>query len=126
VEVQQYAFNNLWKTAIPAEQRIEEIEIEVGVEDSRSKESHKTIQLWTNQDQNQYAIRLEGKSDLLAATNQNALYTDLVEESDYLEELEYDWDYTLKHSINNISDKESVDCSPDKLPRQKYSEIKKE
>jgi hypothetical protein len=108
VKVQQHVFDNLWKTAIPAEQGIEEIKIEVGVEDSRSKESHKMIQLWTNQDQNQYAIRLEGKSDLLAATNQNALYTELVEESDYLEELEYDWDYTLKHSINNISDKQKL------------------
>jgi hypothetical protein len=111
VNVQQHVFDNLWNTAIPAERRIKEIEIEVGVEDSRNKESHKMIQLWTNQDQNQYAIRLEGKSDLLAATNQNALYTDLVEESDYLEELEYDWEYTLKHSINNISNKKSVACS---------------
>ncbi|MDQ6866076.1 MAG: hypothetical protein M3044_19895, partial [Thermoproteota archaeon] len=57
VELQQHAFDNLWKTAIPAEQRIKELEIEVGADDSRSKESHKTIQLWTNQDQNQYAIR---------------------------------------------------------------------
>jgi hypothetical protein len=111
LNVQQHVFDNLWDTAIPAERRIKEIEIEVGVEDSRNKESHKMIQLWTNQDQNQYAIRLEGKSDLLAATNQNALYTDLVEESDYLEELEYDWEYTLKHSINNISNKKSVACS---------------
>ena len=111
LNVQQHVFDKLWNTAIPAERRIKEIEIEVGVEDSRNKESHKMIQLWTNQDQNQYAIRLEGKSDLLAATNQNALYTDLVEESDYLEELEYDWEYTLKHSINNISNKKSVACS---------------
>ena len=73
MKVQQHVFDNLWKTAIPAEQRIREIDIEVGVEDSRSKESYKMIQLWTNQHQNQYAIRLEGKSDLLAATNQNAL-----------------------------------------------------
>jgi hypothetical protein len=108
VQVQQHVFDNLWKTAIPAEQRTKEIEIEVGVEDSPSKESHKTIQLWTNQDQNQYAIRLDGKSDLLATTNQNAKYTDLVQETDYLEELEYDWDYTLKHCINNIIDNQSL------------------
>lgn len=125
MKVQQHVFDNLWKTAIPAEQRIREIDIEVGVEDSRSKESFKMIQLWTNQDQNQYAIRLEGKSDLLAATNQNALYTELVEESDYFEELEYDWDYTLKHSINNISDKQSVACSPDKTPETKILRDKK-
>ena len=45
---------------------------------------------------------------MLATTNQDAQHTDLVEESDYLEELEYDWEYTLKHSINNISNKQSV------------------
>jgi hypothetical protein len=72
VELQQHVFDNLWKTTIPGEQLIKEIEIEVEGEHNRSKESRKTIQLWTNQDQNQYAIRLEGKSDLLATTNQNA------------------------------------------------------
>jgi hypothetical protein len=123
VKVQQHVFDNLWKTAIPAEHRIREIDIEVG--DSRSKDSHKTIQLWTNQDQNQYAIRLEGKLDLLATTSENALYTDLVEESDYIEELEYDWDYTLKHCINNITDKQSVACSADKTPEIKILRDKK-
>ena len=95
------------RKAIPADQRIKEIQIEVRAEDSRSKESHDTIQLWTNQEQNQYAIKLEGKSDLLATTNQNVQYTHLVGESHYLEELEYDWDYTLKHFINNIIENQS-------------------
>jgi hypothetical protein len=125
VELQQHAFDNLWKTAIPAEQRIKELEIEEGADDSRSKESHKTIQLWTNQDQNQYAIRLDGKSDLLATTNQNAQYTDLVEESDYLEELEYDWDYTLKHCIDNIIKDQSVAYSSDKALETKIVRDKK-
>jgi hypothetical protein len=107
VELQQHVFDNLWKSAIPADQRIKEIQIEVRAEDSRSKESHDTIQLWTNQEQNQYAIKLEGKSDLLATTNQNVQYTHLVGESHYLEELEYDWDYTLKHFINNIIENQS-------------------
>ena len=119
VKVQQHVFDNLWKTAIPAEQRIKEIEIEVG--DSRNKESHKRIQLWTDKDQNQYAIRLGGKSDLLATTNQNAQYTHLVEESDYLEELEYDWDYTLKHCINNIVDNQSLAYSSGKT-RERYNQ----
>ena len=65
-------FDNLWKTAIPAEQRIKEIEIELSADDSGRKKSHKTMQLWTNQDQDQYAIRLEGNSELLATTNQNS------------------------------------------------------
>jgi hypothetical protein len=104
VELQQHVFNTLWKTAIPAEKWIKEIEIEIEIEDSRSKESHKKIQLWTNQDQTQYAITLEGNSELLATTDQNTKYTELVKQSDYLEELEYDWDYTLNHWINNITD----------------------
>jgi hypothetical protein len=103
VELQQHVFDTLWKTAIPAEKWIKEIEIEIEIEDSRSKESHKKIQLWTNQDQTQYAITLEGNSELLATTDQNTKYTELVKQSDYLEELEYDWDYTLNHWINNIT-----------------------
>ena len=98
-------FDNLWKTAIPAEQQIKEIER--AAEDSASKESHKTMQLWTNQNQDQFTIRLEGNSELLATTNQNAQYTDLVKHSDYLEELEYDWDYTLHHWIKNNTDSDS-------------------
>jgi len=89
-------------TAIPAEKWIKQIEIEIG--DSRNKESLKKIQLWTNQDQTQYAITLEGNSELLATTDQNTKYTELVKQSNYLEELEYDWDYTLNHWINNVTD----------------------
>jgi hypothetical protein len=45
--------------------------------------------------------------DSASTTNQNALYTALVGDSDYDEELEYDWDYTLKHFINNIIENQS-------------------
>ncbi len=38
VELQQHVFDNLWKTAIPAEQRIKELQ--GAAEDSGSKESH--------------------------------------------------------------------------------------
>jgi hypothetical protein len=103
VQVQQHVYDKLWKTAIPAEQRIRELEIEEGAEYSVNKKSYKVLQLWTNQDHNQYAIRFKGKSDLLAATDQNAQYADLVEQSEYLEEFEYNWDYTLKHWINSIT-----------------------
>jgi hypothetical protein len=47
---------------------------------------------------------LSGKPELLATTNQNAQYTELVKQSDYLEGLEYDWDYSLHHLIKNITD----------------------
>ncbi|PWU79364.1 MAG: hypothetical protein DLM72_17800 [Candidatus Nitrosopolaris wilkensis] len=112
VELQRHAFDTLWKNAIPAQQCIKEIETAGGGEDSRGKESRRTMQLWTNVGQNQYAIRVVGKSDLLATTNQNAQYSDLLEESEYLEELEYDWNYTLSHWISNLIDNQSLAYSP--------------
>jgi hypothetical protein len=103
VQVQQHVYDKLWKTAIPAEQRIRELEIEEGAEYSVNKKSYQVLQLWTNQDHNQYAIRFEGKSDFLAATDRNAQYTDLVEQSEYFEDLKYNWDYTLKYWISRIT-----------------------
>jgi hypothetical protein len=103
VELQHHVFESLWEKAIPAEQHINEIETNIEQEragENRNKESNKTIQLWTNHNQDQYAIRLSGKSDLIATTSQNTEYTILVEESEYLEELEYDWEYTLTQWVN--------------------------
>ncbi len=107
VELQQNAFDTLWEKAIPAEHRIKEIEIEQEAEGSKSKEPHNTIQLWTNHDQDEYAIRLGGKSDLLVATTHNTQYTILIDESEYIPELEYDWQYTMMHWIENVSCRES-------------------
>jgi len=39
---------------------------------------------------------LEGESELLAATKANLRYIVLVDESEYLEDLKYNWSYTLK------------------------------
>ena len=50
-------------------------------------------------------VRINEK--VLATTNLNAQYTELVKHSDYLEELEYDWDYTLHHWIKNNTDSDS-------------------
>jgi hypothetical protein len=58
------------------------------------------IQLLTNQTEKDYALRLKGKSELLAATNPYAEYTKVIAESDYFEDFEYrNWNYTLKHWI---------------------------
>jgi hypothetical protein len=58
------------------------------------------IQLLTNQAEKDYAIRLKGKSELLATTNPYAEYTKVIAESDYFEDFEYrNWNYTLKHWI---------------------------
>ena len=111
IQTQQNLYDNLWKTAVPAERRIKELEIEEGAENSKSKKSCQTLQLWTNPNQDQYAIKFEGKSELLAATDQKMKYTDVVETSDYIEDLEYDWDYTLKHWISSTAHSQSPSSS---------------
>jgi hypothetical protein len=61
------------------------------------------LQLLSNSSGSEYAIFLEGESNFLAATKESpsTQYTDLVEEADYLEDLKYDWEYTLKQWISN-------------------------
>jgi hypothetical protein len=61
------------------------------------------IQLWSNRSRTEYAMKLKGKSNLLAATRQDMReeYTHLVEESNYLEDVQYDWNYTLRNCIDN-------------------------
>ena len=56
------------------------------------------IQLWSDPSASEYVICLDGESGVLAGTTANittAQYTNLVE-VDYLEDLKYDWKYTLK------------------------------
>jgi hypothetical protein len=64
---------------------------------------HKKLQLWSNSPGSEYAIRLKGESNFLAATKESPLtqYTNLVEEADYLEDMRYNWGYTLKHWTSN-------------------------
>lgn len=58
--------------------------------------------MWSNNSKSDYAIKLKAGSDFLAATKDTTEeYTDLVEESDYLEDVQYDWNYTLRHWIDN-------------------------
>jgi archaellum component FlaC len=153
INQQQVVFDSLWNKAIPAKERIEEIE-HTGMsvqksEDGLNKEKcdaeetihnileningleqpmelisqdpnhnkeaqqskHKKLQLWSNFSGSEYAIRLEGESNFLAATKESpsTQYTDLVEEAAYLEDMMYDWEYTLKHWTSNRyhSDKSS-------------------
>ena len=57
--------------------------------------------MWSNNSKSDYAIKLKARTDTpLAATKNTEEYTDLVEESDYLEHLQYDWNYTLRHWID--------------------------
>jgi hypothetical protein len=67
-----------------------------------NKNTRIKIQLWSNNSKSDYGVKLKGRSGFLAATKDTTEeYTDLVEESDYLEDVQYDWNYTLRHWIDN-------------------------
>lgn len=77
------------------------------------KPSEKKLQLRANFDKTEYAIYLKTNNQtnnsnndkLLVATNhsKDTRYTELLDESDYLEDLKYDWKYALYHWINYIN-----------------------
>jgi hypothetical protein len=88
------------------------------------------IQLWSNASKSDYAIKLEARPDILAATKNTEGYTELVDESDYLEDHQYDWNYTLNHwiDINNLIrdvvsplPKDTTKVTARKIPRQKLT-----
>jgi hypothetical protein len=75
---------------------------------------HRKIQLWTNNEENEYAIRLlldgdpesearekKGRREFLASTNPTGRYTHPVAEADRLELLQDGWDYTLQDLLDN-------------------------
>lgn len=70
---------------------------------------HKKIQLWTNDNGNEYAIRLlldddditKERVEFITSTNPNEIYTHPVAESDHIENLKHGWDYTLRELIEN-------------------------
>jgi hypothetical protein len=65
---------------------------------------NRKIQLWSNPSMTEYAIRLDSESGLLETTSEDVAssrYTNFLEEVDYVEDLKYDWKYTLKHWITN-------------------------
>ena len=76
------------------------------------------LQLWTNTDRTEYAIYITNNTnnkisnknshghsndELVIATKRdwNLPYTQCLDESDYLDELKYDWKYTLEQWIDN-------------------------
>lgn len=73
---------------------------------------HQKIQLWTNDDGNEYALRLlldgdinSDKQEFIASTNPNEKYIYPVAESDDIEDLRHGWDYTLRELIENYKEK---------------------
>jgi hypothetical protein len=83
---------------------------------------HQKMQLWTNEQANEYALKLAISSSydnnrslensFLARTSPNSRYVHLVAESDYLEDLKYGWDFTLRHFIeeykNSIKQQQNI------------------
>ena len=73
---------------------------------------HRKIQLWANNEENEYAIRLllngdpeyetrenEGRRAFIASTNPKERYTHPIAETDKLDLLKNGWDYTLKDLV---------------------------
>lgn len=70
---------------------------------SSSQKPSVKIQLWSNDSKTHYAIKLNNHEEFLVATRSpnTEKYTNLVEESNYFEDIQYNWNYTLNHWINN-------------------------
>jgi len=75
---------------------------------SKQNVIHKKIQLWTNRNENEFAIRILEDSEIaidkeiknfLATTNPKELYIRVVAETDYFEDLKRGWDFTLGHLV---------------------------
>jgi hypothetical protein len=82
---------------------------------------HRKIQLWANNEENEFAIRLllngdpqyemgekEGRRGFIASTNPKGRYTHPIAETDKLNLLQNGWDYTLKDLVENYK-KERVE-----------------
>lgn len=84
---------------------------------------HRKIQLWANNEENEYAIRLlldgdpkyemgerEGRREFIASTNPKERYTHPIAETDKLDLLQNGWDYTLKDLVENYK-KERIEMA---------------
>jgi hypothetical protein len=70
---------------------------------------HQKMQLWTNEQVNEFALKLALSSSdddnrslensFLARTSPNSRYVHLIAESDFLEDLKHGWDFTLRHFV---------------------------
>lgn len=84
---------------------------------------HRKIQLWANDEENEYAIRLlldgdpkyemgekAGRREFIASTNPKERYTHPIAETDNLDLLQNGWDYTLKDLVENYK-KERIEMA---------------
>lgn len=69
-----------------------------------SRFSHRKVQIWTNDRESEFAICLSDDEPKLFRAKTNVdenQYEKLVEETLYLDGINYNWEFTLKHWINN-------------------------
>ncbi|MFZ0628128.1 MAG: hypothetical protein WAM16_02370 [Nitrososphaeraceae archaeon] len=77
---------------------------------------HQKMQLWTNKEENEYAIRLilsnndsrfarvgekRGGDEFITSTDPRSEYTHPVAETDHFVDLQHGWNYALREFINN-------------------------
>lgn len=55
------------------------------------------LQLWSDASQENFAVRLSNELSFRAASNPDASYTVLVDEAEFFDDMEYDWNYLLTH-----------------------------
>lgn len=55
------------------------------------------LQLWSDANQENFAVRLSNESNFRAATSPAASYILLIDEAEFLHDMEYDWNYLLMH-----------------------------
>jgi hypothetical protein len=88
---------------------------------------HQKVQLWTNKEENEYAIRLildgdssfvreaeKGEREFIASTDPKEEYTHPVAETDRFEDLKHGWEYALREFVDNYKKErlEKVKLSP--------------
>lgn len=81
---------------------------------------NRKIQLWSDAHRKEFAVKLSNHPDFKAASNPAAKYTELVDEAEYLVDLEYDWQFLLDHwaRINGGSTRliDIYEKNPDRMP----------
>lgn len=59
--------------------------------------SIRKIQFWSDARGKEFAVRLSNEPDFRAVSNPVAEYTKLVEEAEYLSDMDYDWKFLLEY-----------------------------
>lgn len=58
------------------------------------------VQLWSDAKGKEFAVKISDEPDFRAATNPAAKYTNLVDETEYFSDVEYDWQFLLTHWVS--------------------------